>query len=55
MSDEYFADLYEWLAEAYDNAMGIGQPQLAMQYVMQMRALEQAGIMSVEKVKETIH
>jgi len=55
MSQEYFADLYEWLGEAYDAAMMTGNPRLAMEYVSMMRAMETAGVVTVEKRKETVH
>lgn len=55
MSQEYFADLYEWLGEAYDAAMMTGNPRLAMEYVSMMRAMETAGVVTVEKVGETVH
>jgi len=54
MSEVYFADLYEWLQDAYDSAMALAQPQLAVQYAMQMRAMEVAGLVSEPK-KETVH
>lgn len=53
MSEEYFEDLYEWLTDAYDAAMMLAQPQLAMQYVAQMKAMEVAGVITVKK--ETMH
>ena len=55
MSQEYFADLYEWLGEAYDAAMMTGNPRLAMEYVSMMRAMETAGVVTVEKQEETVH
>jgi len=55
MSQEYFADLYEWLKEAYDAAMMTGNPRLAMEYVSMMRAMETAGVVTVEKIQETVH
>ncbi len=54
MSETYFSDLYEWLQGAYDAAMALAQPQLAMQYVAQMRAMEVAGVVP-ERKKETLH
>ena len=53
MSETYFKDLYEWLQDAYDAAMALAQPQLAMQYVAQMRAMEVAGV--ITQKKETVH
>ncbi len=53
MSKTYFNDLYEWLQEAYDAAMALAQPQLAMQYVAQMRTMEEAGV--ITQKKETVH
>lgn len=54
MSEQYFNDLYEWLQEAYESAMQLAQPQLAMQYAAQMRAMEVAGVVTQRK-KETLH
>ena len=54
MSETYFNDLYEWLQGAYDAAMALAQPQLAMQYALQMRTMEQAGVVP-ERKKETVH
>ena len=54
MSEQYFNDLYEWLQDAYDAAMALAQPQLAMQYAAQMRAMEVAGVVT-ERKKETVH
>lgn len=54
MSEQYFNDLYEWLQDAYDAAMALAQPQLAMQYAAQMRAMEAAGVVEVNK-EETVH
>lgn len=53
MSEQYFNDLYEWLQDAYDAAMALAQPQLAMQYAAQMRAMETAGV--IKEKKETVH
>ena len=53
MSETYFQDLYEWLQDAYDAAMALAQPQLAMQYVAQMRAMEVTGV--ITQKKETVH
>lgn len=39
MSEEYLRDLYEWLTEAYEAALMLGQPDLAFNYAMQMRAM----------------
>jgi len=56
MSEEYFKDLYEWLDAAYDAAMMLAQPQLAMQYLTQMRAMEVAGVVTViKKASESVH
>ena len=54
MSEQYFKDLYEWLQDAYDASMALAQPQLAMQYAAQMRAMEVAGVITF-KHKETVH
>lgn len=54
MSEQYFKDLYEWLQDAYDAAMDLAQPQLAMQYAMQMRAMEVAGVVTISN-RETVH
>lgn len=54
MSEQYFKDLYKWLQDAYDAAMAIAQPQLAMQYAAQMRAMEAAGVVTISK-GETVH
>ena len=54
MSETYFADLYEWLQDAYDAAMALAQPMLAMQYAVQMRHMETAGVVT-ERKKETVH
>lgn len=51
---DLFADLYEWLDNAYNAAMMLNQPQLAMQYITQMRAMEIAGVVVAQK-KETVH
>ena len=53
MSETYFNDLYEWLQDAYDAAMALAQPMLAMQYAVQMRTMETAGV--ITKKKETVH
>ncbi len=53
MSKTYFNDLYKWLQDAYDAAMALAQPQLAMQYVAQMRTMEVAGV--ITQKKETVH
>lgn len=53
MSEAYFKDLYEWLQDAYDAAMALAQPQLAMQYAAQMRAMEVAGVVTYKQ--ETVH
>ncbi len=55
MSEEMFADLYDWLVDAYESAMQLAQSQLAMQYLLQMRAMEQAGLVTVVKEGPTIH
>ena len=54
MSEQYFNDLYEWLQEAYESAMQLAQPQLAMQYAAQMRAMEIAGVVTF-KHDDTVH
>lgn len=54
MSEQYFNDLYEWLQDAYDAAMALAQPQLAMQYAAQMRAMESAGVVNIAQ-GETVH
>ena len=54
MSETYLQDLYEWLQDAYDAAMALAQPMLAMQYAVQMRTMEQDGVLP-EKKKETLH
>ena len=54
MSQQYFNDLYEWLEDAYDAAMALAQPQLALQYAVQMRQMETAGVVT-ERQKETVH
>ena len=53
MSETYFQDLYEWLQDAYESAIALAQPKLAMQYVAQMRAMEVAGV--ITQKKETVH
>lgn len=53
MSEQYFNDLYEWLQDAYDAAMALAQPQLAMQYAAQMRTMEVAGVVTYKQ--ETVH
>ena len=53
MSETYFKDLYEWLQDAYDAAMALAQPMLAMQYAVQMRTMETAGV--ITQKKETVH
>jgi len=52
-SEIHFQDLYEWLDVAYNAAMMLAQPQLAMQYIAQMRAMETAGVVTAKK--ETVH
>ena len=53
MSETYFSDLYKWLQESYESAIALAQPQLAMQYAAQMRAMEVAGV--ITEKKETLH
>ncbi len=54
MSETYFKDLYKWLQDAYKSAMALAQPQLALQYAVQMRHMETAGVVT-ERKKETVH
>lgn len=55
MSKEYFADLYDWLGEAYDAAMTTANPRLALEYITMMRAMETAGVVTVVNQEETVH
>lgn len=48
MSAQYYAELYAWLQDAYESALQLSQPHLALQYITLMRAMEASGVVKVE-------
>jgi len=55
MSEEYYAELYDWLTDAYEAALALAQPKLAMEYVTMMRAMETAGVVKIVKQQPVAH
>lgn len=52
-SEACFAELYDWLSDQFYAALAMNNPRAAMEYAVQMRTMETAGV--ITQKKETVH